>query len=459
MELFAKYDLEEHTINFYNYSAAQKSPITAKFDEAITLTAEAKTGYTFSHWEVADDALNNQFTGNFKRGHQFVYNNKMPDITVDKEQDATIYLKDVYIPNIYSITLVDGTQERVIYVSYDDSLSGVYVPSKVGHAFVGWIDHNGLVAINSSGVLVDYSGKPAKWKCTYNIRLTAKYTPNQYNINYVLNNGSLSGKYPTSFTYGLSIDLPTPTRTYYDFKGWYRNSSFSGTCYNNDTPFDGLVDGTVTFYAKWEQHVYKLIFRATWDETISATYGKTVVFPSRTNVYHTGKWKRDSDGELFNFGTYYTCQGKDETFTVEWTLDAECYVGPYVRQATYTVESGNVFNEDYDYVNIIDNLQARYYSKATVRIQFVAWEKDDGYQTICLYSGTGSSAKYLDYREFEHGGSKKNTSPMDYEFTFEVNVSDIHGNGNSLCVRYKATGAFGNTWYNSNMTCAIILHN
>ena len=73
-----------------------------------------------------------------------------------------------------------------------------------------------------------------------------------------------------------------------------------------------------------------------------------------------------------------------------------------------------------------------------------------------LYDGSGSGATLLGERQFEHGGSKKDTNPADYEFVFEINLSNM--TNKNLCVRYSASGFGADTWYNAAMTCSITFY-
>jgi hypothetical surface-anchored protein len=48
---------------------------------------------------------------------------------------------------------------------------------------------------------------------------------------------------------GESYELPVPTRTGYEFDGWFTDENFSGSAVTSTTP-----ESNLTFYAKWTQH-------------------------------------------------------------------------------------------------------------------------------------------------------------------------------------------------------------
>ena len=82
---------------------------------------------------------------------------------------------------------------------------------------------------------------------------TARYK--NYSINYELNGGTNPANPVTSFTIPDNFLLPTPTRSNYDFGGWYLASDFSGSAVLLTSDIDVIslqpVNDTVTLYAKW----------------------------------------------------------------------------------------------------------------------------------------------------------------------------------------------------------------
>lgn len=76
----------------------------------------------------------------------------------------------------------------------------------------------------------------------------ATWTPNTFTLTYNANGGTCSTTTAT-MTYSKAIGtLPTPTRDYYTFNGWYTAAS-GGTQVTAETVFD--TDADVTIYAQW----------------------------------------------------------------------------------------------------------------------------------------------------------------------------------------------------------------
>ena len=70
----------------------------------------------------------------------------------------------------------------------------------------------------------------------------------------VLNaNGGVLENAPTTYKYGEGLVLPEPTRTGYEFKGWFKSASFQGEAVAEITDKDA---GDKIFYAKWEANQY-----------------------------------------------------------------------------------------------------------------------------------------------------------------------------------------------------------
>ena len=119
--------------------------------------------------------------------------------------------------------------------------------AKTGYSFGGWNtqpDGNGT----------NYAAGSGTFTISANTTLYAKWTPNQYNINYYDQGGSaFSGShesgYPTAHTYGTSTTLKSATKAGYDFNGWFTTSACTGSAVTSL----GATDYTsaINLYAKW----------------------------------------------------------------------------------------------------------------------------------------------------------------------------------------------------------------
>lgn len=117
-------------------------------------------------------------------------------------------------------------------------------PSKTGYTFAGWY--------YDAEFTRPYSGE----FIAADTQFYAKFEAIDYSITYNANSGTVDGK--TSYNIeSETYTLPTPTRTGYNFLGWYGSSTFGGE------PVTEIAQGStgnVTVYAKWEIQTFKVSF-------------------------------------------------------------------------------------------------------------------------------------------------------------------------------------------------------
>ena len=88
--------------------------------------------------------------------------------------------------------------------------------------------------------------------------------------------GTINEEYATSYTYGNSVKLPTEvTRDGYTFAGWYTNSNYDGSEYDEISPTDF---GNKTFYAKWTRKSY----------SVTVDYNRMMGYVDGTDIYSHG---------------------------------------------------------------------------------------------------------------------------------------------------------------------------
>ena len=335
-------------------------PITKDYGAAMTLPTESKTGYSFDGWYVMDHEYNrNNFTGTqFSIGSRFNYN-KMPDLSVGKEEDGThIRLEPRFKPIEMEISYVPYNGETIASTSNVkyDSIIELPIPSeRNGYEFEGWyFDTTGS---NGTGEqCTDSEGKMvSKWDKTTSTTLYAKWETVSYNITYVLNGGSWynvsESQRPTSYTIEMAtITLPTPIKTGYRFMGWYMNSSsFTGT------------------------RVYSIPKGSTGDQMFCAKWGKlgTIIFTAnnlktdKTVINGTIKTQQGIEGEkiilpdvnfegfifkseeaYYNQGAQYTISSKDTLMGKSFELIEKNFSQLYNSTTKYyEIWTANQFNE------------------------------------------------------------------------------------------------------------------
>lgn len=140
----------------------------------------------------------------------------------------------------------------------------------------------------------------------YDITIKIYWSRKSTTLNFNAQGGTVS---PTSKTvkYGdETYTLPTPTRTYYVFKGWYRNlndSNSFGTSYKKNDNTDGEI---INLYAKWEKkrYAYTIKYDSGFSDTQTsgtAEWGNpiTVNYHPRINVTTTTGNKSIGNGNQY----------------------------------------------------------------------------------------------------------------------------------------------------------------
>ena len=112
--------------------------------------------------------------------------------------------------------------------------------TRIGYKQIGW-------ATQKDGDMVyDLGGT---YKEDRDITLYPAWKANTYTITYVKNGGTIDKENDyIEYTYGVGLELPTPSKEGYIFEGWYEDSKFSGA---KVTEIAADATGNKIFYAKW----------------------------------------------------------------------------------------------------------------------------------------------------------------------------------------------------------------
>ena len=191
---------------------------------------------------------------------------------------SRVYYSDVFgiVANNYSIGEISRTNERygaidyVMALSYSTNLVfennfvaptvegldttslGIILPvEKFRDGTVADSLHN-YVQKDGEGVAVENGITGTAW--TQGDEYPVLVTKSEFALVLNLNGGKLENA-PTTYQYGEGLVLPEPTRTGYDFKGWFRSANFQGSVV---TEISGKDAGDKIFYAKWEPKEYKV---------------------------------------------------------------------------------------------------------------------------------------------------------------------------------------------------------
>ena len=315
-------------------------------DDEITLPDNVtRTGYDFAGWYD-----NSNYEGD-------AVETIADDATGNREYWAKWLVKT------YSVTLNanEGTINSGDVTTYTYGY-GATLPTEVsrtGYTFAGWYnaDNERVVRISED----DFDNK----------EFTAQWTPNKYTITFVTNDGTITGDYPATYTYGIGVELPeTITKIGYAFRGWYDNSNFDGDAI---TAISITDLGNKMFWAKWERITYTVALN-TNEGTIksgnitSYSLGATTVLP--TEVVKTGYtfegWYDNAGFEGERVTTIAADETGNKSFFAQWaiinytvTYNANGGTSETTPQATYNygneVELPTLTREGYTFAGWFDN--------------------------------------------------------------------------------------------------------
>jgi len=200
----------------------------------------------------------------------------------------------------YTITYyLNGGKNNVanpaIYVQGSAAIT-LKSPTRTGYTFSGWYSDSG------------YKTKVSKIKTDSNkdVKLYAKWTPNQYTIKFA-KNGATSGnmKAMKNCKYGTSHKLTANAykRKGYSFSGWNTKADGTGTAYKNKASVKNLTvtnGKTITLYAQWKKDSYKITYKLNGGKNnksnpaiYTVTSAVTLKKPTRTGYTFAG-WYSDN---------------------------------------------------------------------------------------------------------------------------------------------------------------------
>ena len=190
---------------------------------------------------------------------------------------------------------------------------------KDDYSFEGWYDNANFEGSPITSIAANETGA---------ITLYAKWTQFRFAINYVLDHGHNASANPSTYDNRVGVEsFATPTRTGYDFGGWYDNDGFNGSPI---TSIPANSAGDKTLYAKWTAHRYNISYEpneGTMPSKYTTSYTvRTVTFnlptPSREGYYFRG-WYTDEDFASDKYTQIKYGTHQDFAFYAKWEKYAE----------------------------------------------------------------------------------------------------------------------------------------
>ncbi|MFA6707963.1 MAG: InlB B-repeat-containing protein, partial [Sphaerochaetaceae bacterium] len=278
--------------------------VAVGFDNYPIPNNVTRTGYTLTGWFTTQDNSGVAVTGN---------------TLVTTEENHTLYAHWTLAQYTIAYELDGGTNSIANPLSYTIESDTILLadPVKAGHSFEGWF--------SDAGFVTEVTSIPSG--STGNKTFYAKWSEIQYTITFDAQGGTVqteSKLVSPGETYG---NLPVPTRTGYDFGGWYDGIGGTGALYTSDTTV--VLTDDQTLYAKWTGITYTITYQLNGgenhaDNPSSYTIADTPVVlkdPSRAGHSFNG-WYTSSN---FYSGTETTGVAANstgnKTFYAKWTAN------------------------------------------------------------------------------------------------------------------------------------------
>ena len=202
-------------------------------------------------------------------------------------------------------------------VTYGSTYGTLATPTRTGYTFDGWYTAaSGGTKITSSSTVSTAS----------NHTLYAHWTANTYTVTYNVNGGNALSTTTKSVTYdGTYGTLATPTRTGYDFSGWYTAAS-GGSKIESTTKVS--ITANQTLYAQWTAKSFTVTFNknggntpsvASKSVTYDSTYG-TLATCTRTGYTFKGWYTATSGGTKIESTTKVSITA-NQTLYAQWTAN------------------------------------------------------------------------------------------------------------------------------------------
>ncbi len=318
------YDRNPHTLSFNSNGGSAVGPISGIKYGAMTTepTAPTRPGYSFVDW-YKESGLSN------------IWDFASDRVTVD----TTLFAK--WTANTNTAYKVEHYQQNTDDNGYaladTDMLAGTTDTniSASANTYTGFTENKTHASrIKSGNIAGDGS-----------LVLRLYYDRDLHTLSFASNGGS-SVDPITAIRYGAKANAPgAPTRTGYDFAGWYKDSGLSNAWnFSSDT-----VTGDTTLYAKWTLQTFAVSFVSNGGTSVSditdVPYNTTFTepaTPSKIGYAFAGWYKESGLSNIWNFASDRVTV--DTTLFAKWTANTNTAykVEHYQQDANdtyYTLES------------------------------------------------------------------------------------------------------------------------
>ena len=377
--LFAKFEEKEYTIT-YNLNGGTNNannPDTYTITDEITFLAATKTGYTFAGW-YAESSFDTEVT----------------EIALGSTGNVVLFAKFEVIEYAITYELNGGTNSVNNPDTYTvESAITFENASKVGYNFVGWYTESSFINKITNIALGTTGAKT----------LFAKFEIINYTINYNLDGGVNNANNPATYTVLQEVTLSDPSKTGYNFLGWYTDSSFE----TSFTKIEVGTTGTVNVFAKFEAINYTINYNldgGTNNENNPATYtinDEITLLDATKEGYDFLGWYAESS--FINIVTVIA-SGSTGTKNLFAKFEEKEYT------ITYNLNGGTNNANNPDTYTITDEIT--FLAATKTGYTFAGWYAESSFDTEVTEIALGSTGNVVLFAKFE---------VIEYAITYELN--------------------------------------
>ena len=289
VEVFLRWSEKTYINNFVLKGGTLKdggTGVSSRYytSEIILPTSDeiSKKGSTFIGWRLRNKANNQVLVENATK--------------IEAKYPYDVDVEAVWQENSYTITYYDyGATyaqgfSKITKRNYSDAvtLPTSAETSKKGYTFGGWYTNDKFEGSPITKIDAETDSDTVVY---------LKWIENEYIINYVLFDGSYAqgSNIISKRKFTEAVTLPTKNDVYYkgnDFKGWYEKDDFSGIAATN---VPANTDSDKTFYAKWEEAEYNIIYHEdggkyaqTYTKKNKRKYSESVTLPNENEITKDG---------------------------------------------------------------------------------------------------------------------------------------------------------------------------
>lgn len=407
----AVYDINKYTVKFVDFNGVELKKEVVEYNLAATAPATpTRMGYIFKNWDKSFDKI-------------------IGDITVTA----------VYEVNKYSVTFVDWNDvvlKTQNDVAYGTSAIAPVNPIREGYMFTGW--------------------DKAFDNITGDLTIKAIYIAGKFNVNF----NSMGGSSVTSII-GVERDSKIvepviPTRTGYEFVGWYKDFALTKQWnFNVD-----VVTGNTVLYAKWESKTYNITVNDEITGGIikvksTAKAGEIVSVYAEPNEGNTIKsiwWSSTgayaSDISIYNMT--FVMPARDVEINAEFNEMAELTVNVNKANSPYYVYIYGNDNNFYGYSYVSEvTTQSAITTGSSITTSTSITVPDRGNYTAYINMGEEDNW-FWDYKNISvNGPTEVNFNiPITYSITGKVDF--INGPTSNVYVSAYSNGGYGSSYVRSD---------